>query len=142
MLTKSFKYILILGALAWSSLSFASCKYKVDNSTYYFQGDAKYKISLKIDKVCSKNNVYKRELSGVTMKLFLEDTLVDELYFSSGLWQPSTQIFRLSKSVGSQSNCFNKLKNLNIDLKNQFINSLTGNYLNLSSGASSSKTCS
>ena len=42
-----------MGALLWGSHSFAACEYKVDNSTYYFQGSAKYKISLKIDKVCS-----------------------------------------------------------------------------------------
>jgi hypothetical protein len=131
-----------MGALLWGSHSFAACEYKVDNSTYYFQGGAKYKISLKIDKVCSKNNIYKRELSGVTMKLFLKDTLVDELYFRRGFWQPDTQSFRLSKSVGSTSNCFKNLKSLNIDLKNQYINSLTGNYLNLSSGITSSQTCS
>ncbi len=96
---------------------------------------------MKIDKACSKNSVYKRELTGVSMKLYFEDTLVDELYFRDGLWQPEENFFRLKNGLGKNTNCFDKTKSLNIDLKNGTINSLSGNYLNLASGMSVNGRC-
>lgn len=122
------------GAVLICPSLFASCDFGMENISYFYGAKTQYKIKLLIDRVCARNPVEKRFVSGVTLKFFKNDLPIGTYHFDEGFWFEPKSKFLLKKNKAFESGCFKGTKNIQLDLNNKFINSTSGIFMSLESG--------
>lgn len=123
------KSLIFLGLLVSRQVFCAPCDFRVTNAKI-FSTQKNYKIKISFKQACSKNSFYKRSLVSPKFELFKEDKLLTSLQFAKGYWLESSQKYHLVELTSAAPKC-PKMGNITLDLENDFITSLSGNYLNL-----------
>ena len=142
MVNNLYKFTLIvLGMTICCPYVFSSCDFKMEKIQYFHQNNTAYKINLNISEVCSNNALQKRNMKQIEMNIFKNDRKVATFDFSDGLWMPTQSKFLLRRKNFFSDGCFKGFKNLTLNLKNNFLNSIDGLFLNLESGNSLKINC-
>ena len=139
---KTLKLLFLMGRVLYSPLSLCNCDFKIEKMSYFFMNNSKIKISMEIDKACSYDHVSKRKISGVTLRLHKENKIISEYKFSGGIWFPASSKFLITNKSALKTGCFQGERRIQINLKDNYINSTKGLYLNLVSMNSLNVDCS
>jgi hypothetical protein len=113
----------------------------MNNIQYFHQTNSLFQINLNISEVCSRNALQKRQVKKIELNIFKNDKKLASFNFNDGLWMPTKSKFLLRRKTPFSDGCFKGFKNLTLNLKSNFINSIDGLFFNLESGNSLNLHC-
>ena len=97
----------------------------------YFENGSTLKVSLAIKEACSNNSVNKRKLSNIQLRI--HDKKNPPMVFECDEWYllPGNSKFVLKRKEAFKAGCFKGTKKIQVDLTQNYLNSIDGLYLNL-----------
>lgn len=134
-------FLIIVGTALCCPFVFASCDFEMKSFDYFHKTNAKLKVHVKVKQACADNDFVKRDLKSVTVNVFNDKKLHSSYDFDSGLWQEKQSRFLLNRKKPFDSGCFKGLTKVYFNLKDGFINSLSGTYWDLKTGKSLKLNC-
>lgn len=127
-----FKIIFTFGTVLNCPFLYADCQFHMGGIDLFYTNDNYCKVSFSIKDACSNNSVNKRKIKDIQLRIYNNNKFT-KYQFEEGYWLPGNSKFVLKRKMPFEDGCFKGSRKIQVDLSQNYLNSIDGLYLNLKS---------